>query len=236
MTREEKRAIGVFKRAIERYKLLDNQDRVIVAFSGGNDSMCLVELFLFYRRWRMRELDIKAVHVDPGFPNWHTRRIEKYLKDRGLDYKIIKLNLSLDKEKDKCFVCSRRRKEAIFRYAEECDIKKIAVAHHVEDVVETYFLNLFFAGETATMLPKQEFFGGKFFIIRPLYFFTEERIKEFIEYKNLKPVPNRCPYLNFSKRMKIRKLLDKIWDNDIMIKQNVFRGIRNININFLPKF
>lgn len=231
-----------FKKAVEDYQLLEEGEKVLIAVSGGADSIALLHLFDQYNRKRNTHWRLFAVHINPNFPNWQTKPIERIFKSIGSPYRIDDINVTKELAIRKsprfkfkpCFVCSRQRRKRLFELANENGIKKIALAHHLEDVNETYLLNLFYAAETSTFLPKQDFFNGKFFIIRPLYFFDKELIRKYLAAYGLKPVKNRCPYAKTSERERIRTILEKFYTLDRRIKTNIFWGIKNIKINYLP--
>ncbi len=238
----KKTTFGWFKKAIEDYQLLADGEKVLLAVSGGADSIALVHLFDQYNRKRKKNWQLLAVHINPKFPNWQTERIEKLLQSIGISYCIE----TIDVEKalatrnsprlkfKPCFVCSRQRRKRLFEIADQYGIQKIAMAHHMEDVIETYLLNLFYASEVSTFLPKQDFFQGKFYIIRPLYFFDKDLIKRYLLAHNLRPIKNLCPYAKFSERARIRRLLEKFYKLDKRIKTNIFWGIKNIKTQYLP--
>jgi tRNA 2-thiocytidine biosynthesis protein TtcA len=233
----KKIAFGWFKKAIEDYHLLADGEKVLVGFSGGKDSLCLLHLFLEYNKRKKKGWQIFACHIDPGFPNWARERIEKVFRKLGVDYEIMRLAIAEKIERigeDFCFFCSRERKKALFTIAEERGIDKIALAHHREDVNETFLLNLFFASELSTFVPKQDFFGGRFYIIRPLYYFTNEIINLYLRAFLLRPIRNPCPYARISERERIRRILKSYYRRDERIRDNIFWGIKNIKVRYLP--
>ncbi len=230
-------AFGWFKKAVEDYQLLVDGEKVLIGFSGGKDSLCLLHLFHEYNRRRKKGWQIFSVHIAPSFPNWSTAPIEKILRRLCVNYEIKELPIREKIEKigeDFCFFCSRERKKALFTLAEEKGIKKIALAHHREDVNETFLLNLFFTAEVATFLPKQDFFGGKFYIIRPLYYFSDDLIEGYLNIFGLKPIRNPCPYAQLSERERIRRMLKNYYKRDLRIRENIFWGIKKIRMKYLP--
>ncbi|MEO0100882.1 MAG: ATP-binding protein [candidate division WOR-3 bacterium] len=230
-------AFGWFKKAIEDYHLLEDGEKVLVAVSGGKDSLCLIHLFNEYNKRKKKNWQILACHINPGFANWPKEQVEKRLRDLGVSYIVKSLPIGEKVKKigeDFCFFCSRERKKALFTVAEENKINKIALAHHREDVNETFFLNLLFAAEISTFVPKQDFFGGKFYIIRPLYLFTEEIIASYLKVFSIKPIRNPCPYAQLSERERIRRILISYYRRDPRIRDNIFWGIKNIKTHYLP--
>ncbi len=230
-------AFGWFKKAVEDYQLLADGEKVLVAVSGGKDSLCLLHLFNEYNKRKKKDWQILACHINPGFTDWRENKVEESFKRLGVDYQIRKIPIRKRVEEigeDFCFFCSRERKKALFTIAEENKINKIALAHHREDVNETFVLNLFFASELSTFVPKQDFFGGKFYIIRPLYYFTKEIIESYLKVFGLRGIKNICPYAKLSERERMRRILRSYYKRDKRIRDNIFWGIKNIKAKYLP--
>ncbi|MEO0091429.1 MAG: tRNA 2-thiocytidine biosynthesis TtcA family protein [candidate division WOR-3 bacterium] len=235
-----KTSFSLFKKALEEYKLLQDKEKVLIGVSGGADSIVLAHLFNAYNLRRHKEWNLLAVHIDPGFPQWNTKKIAKFFEEIKIPYLISKIDVlqklaQITKRKQKyCFYCSRERRKRLFEIADQYGIKKIALAHHLEDVNETFLLNLFYASEITTFVPKQDFFQKRFYIIRPLYFFDKPLISRYLNTYKLPEIKNRCPYENMSERNRIRKFLNQLYKKDPRIKTNIFWGIKNVKTNYLP--
>jgi tRNA 2-thiocytidine biosynthesis protein TtcA len=226
-----------FKKAVEDYHLLEEGDKVLIAVSGGADSITLLHLFDHFNRKRKKNWQLLPVHINPNFPNWKTKSIEKLFKSIGLPYLIEDIDVTPKLKEMKfnpCFVCSRERRKRLFEIARQQDIQKIAFAHHLEDVVETFLLNLFYTSKSATLVPRQKLFQGRLNIIRPLYFLDKELINKYLKTNELKPINNKCPYAQSSEREKIRRMLKKFYALNKRIKTNIFWGIKNIKTQYLP--
>ncbi|MCS7249749.1 MAG: tRNA 2-thiocytidine biosynthesis TtcA family protein [candidate division WOR-3 bacterium] len=232
-----KKAFSLLKKAIENYGLLNENERFIIGVSGGKDSLCLTHLLNEYNKRENKNWDFICVYVKPDFINFDIKRLIKFFEKHNIKYEILETNIS-DKirtgKKSPCFFCSRERKRILFNFADKLNINKVAFAHHLEDVNETFLLNLFFNSEVSTFLPKQDFFDGKFYIIRPLYFFTTPLIKNYNKIFKIKPIRNPCPYIKENKREEIRKFLEKYYKIDERIRENIFKGIKNIKEKYLP--
>lgn len=232
-----KKAFNLLKKAIVNYNLLNENEKFIIGVSGGKDSLCLAHLLKEYDKKENKNWDFICVYVKPNFINFDIKRLTKFFEKYKIKYEILETNISekiKTGEKSPCFFCARERKKILFNFAEKLNINKIAMAHHLEDVNETFLLNLFFNSEISTFLPKQDFFGGKFYIIRPLYFFTNPLIIGYNKIFKIKPIKNPCPYLKENKREEIRKFLEKCYKIDERIRENIFRGIKNIKEKYLP--
>jgi tRNA(Ile)-lysidine synthetase-like protein len=237
-----RRSLIFFKRLIEREKLLREHDKVLIAVSGGIDSLVLSDLLYRYSLRYRKSLELLACHLNPGFPGWKTRPLEAFFKTRGIDYLIenIDINERLKKlRKSICYFCARERRKYLFNIAKQYQIKKIAFAHHLDDVNETYLLNLLYSSNSSTFVIKQDFFTNEqgeaqFYIIRPLYYFPKEFIIKYAQLYHIRPIKNRCPYEKDNERMAIRRWLTKMYKKDPKIKSNIFWGIKNIKLKYLP--
>ncbi len=225
--KEMKRLMG---KAIYNFQMIGDGDRILVAVSGGQDSLSLLWLI----RDRLRRIpikyNIKAVHVELGFGQDTGTKIEEFLNGNGFDYYIIQSSfgpLAHGKEnrENPCFLCSRLRRKAIFEKAAELECNKIAFGHQKDDFIETFFLNLFFAGSIDTIHPVQELFNGKVTIIRPFYLLSDNIIKRYADEMGFPDIDSGCPTGRSSKRVQIRSMLSNLYQSNKKIKGNIFNAL-----------
>jgi tRNA 2-thiocytidine biosynthesis protein TtcA len=233
--REMKRLMG---RAIHDFNMIKDGDHVLVSVSGGKDSMSLLWLL----RERIKRIPVKygitAVHVDPGFGSDSADRMRAFFTENGFTYEIIASDCgprahSSENLENPCFLCSMLRRKAVFKLASELKCNRIALGHHKDDFIETFFLNIFFGASVSTMLPVQELFGGSLTIIRPFYMIEERIIKDYAESMGFPKVSLGCPTAGASKREDIKKLLNNLYRTNRKIKGNVFHAIRNVKPEYL---
>jgi tRNA 2-thiocytidine biosynthesis protein TtcA len=235
-----KTSYSLFKKAVEKHALLEEGEKVLIGVSGGVDSLVLSHLFNAYNLRRKKDWKLLAVHINPGFPNWRTQKIQKFFESINIPYMISDIDVPKklaqvgNKKFSSCFFCARERRKRLFEIADKEGIKKIALAHHLEDVNETYFLNLLFASATTTFVPKQRLFQNQFYIIRPIYYFDKPLILRYVKSYGLPHIKNQCPYEKDNQRMKIRRFLNNLYKKNPRIKTNIFWGIKNIKLNYLP--
>ena len=146
-------------RAISDYSMLSDKDRILVGVSGGKDSLSLLKALLMRRDHVPIDFELIPCFVDVEFGKSYRDKIEKVFKQEGLTYVVKSLNL--DKTDINCFWCSWNKRKELFRTAREYNCNKIALAHHLDDIVETVLMNLFLRGEISSMKPKVELFGGE---------------------------------------------------------------------------
>ena len=220
-------------KAISNYQMICDGDRILVAVSGGQDSISL--LWLLRDRLKRIPIDynIKVVHVELGFEKDTGRAMREFLNDNGFDYYIIKsrfgsLAHSNENRENPCFLCSRLKRKAIFEKAGELECNRVAFGHQKDDFIETFFLNLFFAGSIDTMQPVQGLFNGKLTIIRPFYLLSKSIIKRYADEMGFHEIDSGCPTARSSKRIQIRSLLSGLYQTNKKIKGNIFNALQSL--------
>ena len=131
--------------------------------------------------------------LTPGFPGWPVKRIERLFQRLGVEYEIVLVDVPeriRHFDENPCYVCSRERRKRLFELARTRGIRKIALAHHLEDVNETYLLNLLYSASARTFVPRQEFFGGKVEFIRPLYAFDKPAVMKYLRSRGIEGSPH----------------------------------------------
>jgi len=231
-----------FETASGDYDMIEPGDRILVGVSGGTDSMVLLDLLRTPKYLISGDYTVTAVHIDLGFEGSgeDVAQLEATLAKTGCDYIIDRTDIgplahSEVNRKNPCFLCSRLRRRRIFEIADARGCNKIALAHHRDDMIETMLLNMFYSREISTMMPKQQIFGGTLHIIRPLAYIREELIKKFARERQLPVVGNRCPTSGNSRRRYIKELLDALEKDNRLIRDNLFRAMKNVKKDYMPR-
>ncbi len=233
--RELKRLSG--KAIHDRQMILDG-DHIMVAVSGGKDSMAL----LWVLEDRIKRVPIQyritAVHVDPGFGADSAETMEDYFSKHDFQYRIIRSNIGPkahgpENRENPCFLCSRLRRKLMFEKAAEIGCNRIAFGHHKDDLIETFFLNLFYGASISTMLPVQELFKGRLTVIRPFYLVDENLLRRFAESMDWPEISLGCPTAGSSKRQEIKEMLRALYRSNRKIKGNIFHALKNVNPEYL---
>ena len=207
-------------RAIADFGMIEDGDRVMVCLSGGKDSYTMLDILLQLQKKAPVSFSITAVNLDqkqPGFPG-HV--LPDYLRSIGVDYHILEqdtysvVTRVVPEGKTMCSLCSRLRRGALYTYAEEQGFTKIALGHHRDDLVATFFLNLFFHAKISGMPPKLLSDDGKHVVIRPLAYVREEDITAYAAHKVFPIIPcNLCGSQENLQRKQVKKMMDA-WERD----------------------
>lgn len=231
-------SLSAISKVIRLYNFLKKNSGVVVGISGGIDSLTLLFLLNEYNKKFSQNWEIYACHINLNFPDWKTEFIEDFCRRLSIPCKIIKMTMnnhlkSVDK---KCFFCSRQRRRRLLEYADSLNIFQVALAHHLEDVVETLLLNIIYNGEISTFTPAQPVISGRFLFIRPIYYLDKKNIQKIAQALKIPENVNKCPYFHDSKRERIRNFLKDISYEYTNVYRSIFNGVFNIKRGYLPLF
>jgi len=222
-------------KAITDYDMLSDGDKIVIAVSGGKDSLTLLRVMNDRKTFVPIKYELLAVHIDMGYPCQHPKLLAEYFKKMGVNYHIEKIDILKGKtRKDiSCFWCAWNRRKALFEVAGRFGCNKVALGHHQDDIVETILLNLFFQGEISAMCPKQELFKGKITLIRPLAYVEEDMIRRFAKTLDFPHHKCACPNSITSKRTKMKSIIRDLETICPEVKKNIFRSVKRIKKDYL---
>lgn len=225
-------------RAVCAWDMIRNNDRILVGVSGGKDSLTLLHLLYSLKQRAPVAFDLVPVHVDPGFQGSFSEELKIHTEALYGPLRVEKTDFGVAAHSEKnrenpCFLCSRLRRKRLFELAEELGCAKIALGHNKDDLIETLFINIFYAGKIGTMKPRQTFFGGKLDIIRPLSYVESDLIARFSTRMEMPVFDNPCPSAGQTKRAEVRQMLETLYQGNRHIKGNIFRAMGNVAREYL---
>ena len=222
-------------KAIADYNLIEDKDKILVAVSGGKDSIAMLKLLVERKKWAPVNYELIAIHIETDFAcdKRLKPRLKKLFKELGVKYRFRKIRILKKDKKASCFWCSWNRRKALFLAADKLGCKKIALGHHKDDIIETLLLNIFYHGEFAAMNPRQELFGGKIIIIRPLCYVEEKNTTRFAKESNFLAQTCKCPNSETSKRRKMKNIIKDLEKDCDFVKTNIFRSISRVKEEYI---
>ena len=232
----EMRIVRKMGRAMAEWGMLAEGDRVMVCVSGGKDSYALLDALLLIRRSLPIRFDVFALNLDQGWPAYDVGRIEAHLRTRDVEVHmrgadiapIVKDKLAPDATP--CSLCSRLRRGALYGLAQELGATKIALGHHLDDVVETLMLNLLYAGQLKAMPAVLHADDGKNVVIRPLVYVEERYLRDYAVEQRYPTVRCSCPTCGLpdQKRQVVKRLLSQLAEDQPGLKTQMLAALSNV--------
>ncbi|MCM8813856.1 MAG: tRNA 2-thiocytidine(32) synthetase TtcA [Candidatus Omnitrophica bacterium] len=219
-------------KAICDYGMIEHGDRVMVAVSGGKDSLCLVDMLRDRQRRAPIMFDIFPVHYNADDTN--AAVVAAHLRARDYDYRIIPRSPQPPiQTKSPCFNCTRERRDRLFAEAQSMQCRKIAFAHHQDDIIQTVLLNLFFVGEISTMPPRLELSERGLVIIRPLALVDEAAITRYARVEKYPALPNVCPHAGKTNRQRMADIIQSVETICPHARTNIYRALQRVKTGYL---
>ena len=213
-----------------------NGDKIAVALSGGKDSTAMLIGFKNLQLFFPKKFEIVAISIDPGFEFFDRGILERLCEKLKVKLFIEESHakeivFDIRKEKNPCSLCANIRRGILNSVVNREGCNKIALGHNEDDVLETFILNLFYAGNISTFAPVSYMDRSKVTLIRPLVYAPEKDIKKFIKKNDIEIMPKNCPMDGISKREDIKKLIHDLSIDIPMLKANLYGAIKRKNIN-----
>jgi tRNA 2-thiocytidine biosynthesis protein TtcA len=231
----QKRLRRLTGQAIADFDMIGDRDRVMVCLSGGKDSYALLDLLLSLKAHAPIDFEVFAFHLDQKHPGYPAHVLPDYLRARAVPFRVVAqdtysvVKRVLPSGATMCGLCSRLRRGVIYRVAKEIGATRIALGHHRDDMLQTFFLNLFFAGKLKAMPPKLVSDDGQHVLIRPLAYVREPDLERYAQLKDFPIVPcDLCGSQENLQRQQVKQML-RDWDKRFPGRvESMFRSLRNV--------
>ena len=218
------------------YNMLRAGDRLAIAVSGGKDSLALLHILRHRQRLIPFDLQLQAIFIDFGLPNFPLPQLEAHFHELNVPYHIESIQLVKDNQWEglNCFWCSWNRRKALFQLADRLGCNKIAMGHHLDDIIETILMNMIYHAEIGAMKPKQELFHGRMTIIRPMAYEREASLARLAQLESWPSLDSwRCPQRKSTRRMQLKKLIRQLEKENPDTAVNIFRSLQNVKPEYL---
>ncbi|MCK9166748.1 MAG: ATP-binding protein [Acholeplasmatales bacterium] len=227
-----------FIKAIREFNLIEENDKIAVAVSGGKDSLLLAKILMELQKYSETPFSLEYLAMDPGFNTINRELLEENAKLLEIPLIIRENNnfnvVSKIATDNPCYMCARMRRGFLYEFAESLGCNKLALGHHFNDVIETTLLNVFYGSQFKTMVPKINSENFTIKLIRPLIYIKEKDIIRFIKSTGLTVMDCGCEVAakNYgSKRAVIKELVKDLKKDNPQIENSIFRSATNINLN-----
>ena len=228
---KHQKLLSYVRRALEDYHMIAPGDRIAIGVSGGKDSLCTLLALADLRRFYPHPFEIEAITVSLGFPNGDYSSVAELCNKIDVPFTLVETDIGQiifeeRKEKNPCSLCAKMRKGALNDAAEKLHCNKVALGHNKDDIIETFFLSLFYEGRINTFAPVSFLDRKQIYSIRPLMYVPEYEARSYVRKYDIPIVKSPCPADGETKRQEIKELiasLSKQYDN---LEGKVFSAIR----------
>lgn len=235
--KREPKISSLIDKAVFDYNLIEKGDRILIGASGGKDSTLLIEYFANRVKRPDCNFEYKALNIQSDFASEFPPSLKTYFSDLHVPFESVNVNILervKENQKMNCYWCSTQRRTELLNYAMANGFNKIALGHHMDDVLETLLMNMLNKGELSTMIPSLKYENYPVTVIRPLYYVSESRIVDYAKEKGFYGFTCTCNYQDNSQRKAARKKLEDLTDGDLIKKEKLLTSLKNINTNYLP--
>lgn len=231
-----KHILSYMRRAVEDYNMIEDGDKIAVALSGGKDSVTMLKALKSLQYFYPKKFEIIAISINPGFEFFDSDFLRKTCEEIEVpffeeEYNISKIVFEDRKEQNPCSLCANLRRGILNTAAKREHCTKIALGHNLDDVLETFLMNLFFAGSISTFSPVSYMSKSGITVIRPLIYVPEKETKRYVRKSGTPIMPKVCPMDGHSTREYIKELIVTLSIKNKHVKANIMGAIKRNNIN-----
>ena len=224
--------IGLVRRCVQDYHMIEEGDRIGVGVSGGKDSVALLAFLAELRKYNDKAFNIEAITIDMGLGMDYSA-IEEYCDRLDVKFNLIKTEIAPiifehRKEKNPCSMCAKMRRGALNQAILARGMNKLALGHHYDDAVETFVMNLIYEGRIGCFQPVTDLDRTGIIQIRPMLYIHEKTIDSFVRRNELPIITNRCPVDKYTKREEIKKLVYDLSATYPDLKERIFGAMQRL--------
>ncbi len=228
--------IGKIRKAIEDFDMIEDGDKIAVGLSGGKDSITLLHSLKYLQRFYKKKFDIIAITIHPGSDIFNTTDLEKFCKEIDVPYivynsDIAKVVFEIRQEKSPCSLCANMRRGMLNSIAVENGCNKVALGHHLDDVMETFLMSLLLNGKIHTFAPKTHLSKSHITTIRPLIYVEEKEIRANARENNYPVIKKTCPADGYTKRDYMTNLIQDLKKDIPKVREHLFGAIKRSDID-----
>ena len=222
--------MGLVRRCVEDYEMIEDGDKIAVGISGGKDSLVLLRLLAALRSYHNKKFALQAITIDMGLGMDYSG-IEELCRELDVPYTIVKTEIGpiifdYRKEKNPCSMCSKMRRGALNQALLDLDCNKLALGHHFDDAVETFMMSLIYEGRISCFQPVTHLDRTGVIQIRPMLYIHEKTVASFAQRENLPVLQNRCPVDKHTKREEIKELIFSLAKDYPDLKERIFGAMQ----------
>ena len=230
------RMMGLVRRCIEDYRMIEPGDRIAVGVSGGKDSLLLLAGLAHLKTYYPKPFELAAITVDPGFPDMDFAPVAELCRRLEVPYLCLKTDIreivfDVRKEENPCSLCSKMRRGALNDALRERGMNKLALGHHFDDAVETFLMSLRFEGRIHCFRPVTYMSRSDVWQIRPMIYAGEKKIQNLVRALALPVVTSTCPVDRTSKRSEIKALLTTLSVQYPDLKSKIFGAMQRLPVD-----
>ncbi len=228
---EIQKILSKVRRAVDDYHMIEDGDKIAVGISGGKDSLTLLCALTALKIFYPAKFEVVGVSLDMGFEGMDFSEVQTLCDSLGVEYVVKKTDIAeiifdVRKEKNPCSLCAKMRRGGVNDLAVELGCNKVALGHHNEDVLETFFLSLFYEGRLGCFSPVTYLSRRDVYVIRPMIYLPEGEIRGFARRENLPVVFNPCPMDGMSKRQDMKDFINEKTKQDRFFKTKTMHAIQ----------
>ncbi len=225
-----KHILGYARKAINDFGMIKAGDKVAVGLSGGKDSILTLITLAQLRKFYPEKFEVIAITLDMGVEGFDVTSLKKLCEEYDVEYIVEKTHIKeivfdIRKEKNPCSLCANLRRGILYDTAKKYGCNKVALGHHMDDVMETFMMSLIYEGRVHTFLPVTYLSRKDIYVIRPMIYTPESEIKHLVKKYGIEVVKNNCPANGETKRQYVKELIAGIAKENKGVRESIFGAI-----------